>query len=96
MKTSKRRKKSIRPAVRGPQLPLKLGRAKGPEPERTMRVRYVEPPARRHGSPFFAVRVPAELLRAFKRYAKEKKTTMPELVREHMSKVTGVEVGGEE
>lgn len=95
MKTSKQRKKSK--VVRGPQLPLKgLGRAKG-EPPRTVRLRYVEPPARKQGSPFFAVRVPRELLAAFKRLAREKKETMQDMVRGYMSTATGVEIAqGEE
>jgi hypothetical protein len=58
---------------------------------RTPRLRYIESPGKKYGSPFFAVRIPRELLAAYKRYAKEQKTTAPALVRAHMSRVTGVD-----
>lgn len=94
MKTSKKRKN--RPTVRGPQLPLKgLGKAKG-EPVRTVRLRYVEPPAKRQGNPFFAVRIPRELLAAFKRHAKQKQETTQALIRGYMSRVTGVSAAVDE
>lgn len=83
-----------KPVVRGPQKELPLPRAKG-EPSRTARIRYMEPPTKKDGNPFFALRVPAELLRAFKRYAKEKKTEPTVLVRAYMSKVTGVDTEGD-
>lgn len=78
--------------VRGPQLRLKLKKATGPEPERTVRIRYVEPPTKKDGNPFFALRVPAGLLRAFKAHAKKKDKAATRLVREYMSKATGVEL----
>lgn len=64
-----------------------------------LRQRFLEPPAKRKGSPFFAVRVPREVLRAFKAKAKAKKSTPNDLVREFMAEVGGVElpeIGGEE
>jgi hypothetical protein len=42
------------------------------------------------GNPFVAFRVPAKLLRAFKAHAKAKKQPPTVLIREFMSKVTGV------
>lgn len=69
-----------------------LGKAKGTEPQRTARIRYVEPPTKKDGNPFFAARVPANLLRAFRAYAKKEKVHPAALVRGFMSKVTGVEV----
>ncbi len=54
------------------------------------RIRYEKKPTKKDGNPFFAVRVPRPLLAAFKRHAKTKKTTPAALVREYMSKLTGV------
>lgn len=85
---SKKRKK----VVKGPQLPLKLPKAKGAEPPRTARMRFVEPPAKVMGNPFFALRVPRELLAAFKKHADKRKVHPNELVKAFMSKVTGVKV----
>jgi hypothetical protein len=56
------------------------------------RVRYVESPTKKDGNPFFALRVPGPLLRAFKSHAKGKRTTATALVREYMSKATGIEL----
>lgn len=42
------------------------------------------------GNPFVAFRVPAKLLRAFKAHAKAKKLPPTTLLREYMSKATGV------
>lgn len=79
-----------RGVVRGPQLNL---------PERTPKLdteydgtgpkrrRYIEPPARKRGNPFFAVRVPADVLSAFKRKAKPDAN---QAVRRFMSRVAGV------
>jgi hypothetical protein len=61
-------------------------------PVRNARVRYMEPPTKKDGNPFFALRVPGPLLRAFKSHAKGKRTTATALVREYMSKATGVEL----
>jgi hypothetical protein len=72
----------------------KVKKAKG-NPERT-RVLFVEPPAKRYGSPFIAVRVPRELLAAFRREAKSRKLTPPEYMRTLMCKATGVELGGDD
>jgi hypothetical protein len=81
--------------VRGPQLRLKL-KAKGPEPVRTARIRYIEPPTKKDGNPFFALRVPAGLLRAFKAHANKKGKEATAIVREHMAKLTGYELDGDE
>lgn len=83
-------KKSKRPVVRGPQLGLKL-KAKG-EPPRTARMRFVEPPSKRKGNPFFALRVPRNLLRAFLALANKKKMHPNEMVKGFMSKATGVKL----
>lgn len=48
-----------------------LGRAKGDLP-RTPRMRFVEPPSKRDGNPFFALRVPESMLSAMERKAKAK------------------------
>ena len=78
--------KTKRPVVRGPQRELPL-----PDPKRTLRLRYLESPDKKHGNPFFAVRVPRELLSAFKRWAsKSKHGSANAAVRAYMSKVTGV------
>jgi hypothetical protein len=66
-------------------------KAKG-EPPRTARVRYIEPPTKKDGNPFFALRVPGKLLRAFKAHCKKNGTVATLAVREYMSKVTGVEL----
>lgn len=97
--STKQAKKS-RKVVRGPQLPLPLKarrvkagtKAKGPEPERTMRIRYVEPPTKKDGNPFFALRCDAGLLRAFKAFAKKTGKPATVIVREHMAKLTGYEI----
>ncbi len=72
----------------------KLGASKG-EPQRTARVRYLEPPTKPDGNPFFALRVPGELLRAFKKHATSKRTTPTALVRGYMVRVTGVKLDAE-
>lgn len=60
-------------------------------PKRTKRrVRYVEAPTAKDGNPFFALRVPGALLRAFKAHARKSKTEPTMMVRRYMSKVTGV------
>lgn len=66
-------------------------KAKG-EPPRTARIRYIEPPTKKDGQPFFALRAPGKLLRAFKAHAKKEKTSATQLVREYMAKVTGIEL----
>ncbi len=60
------------------------------EPPRTARVRFVEPPMKPDGNPFFAVRVRRELLGAFRKYAARAGVEATVLVRTYMSKVTGV------
>ncbi len=67
-------------------------KASGPDPERTVRLRYMEPPSKKDGNPFFALRCEPGLLRAFKRYAKEKKQPATTLVREWMASVAGYEL----
>jgi hypothetical protein len=91
MAKSKSKGKSKR-SVRGPQLRLRLSKAKGLEPARTLRLRYVEPPTKKDGNPFFALRVPAGLLRAFKAHANKKGKAATSIVREHMAKLTGYEL----
>jgi hypothetical protein len=59
------------------------------------RIRYTTKPTKKDGNPFFAVRCAPELLRAFKAYAKKKKTTPTQLVRAYMSKLTGVKLATE-
>lgn len=94
---SKKTVRMSKKTVRGPQLPLKLAKvrkgtkAKG-SPHRTARIRYIEPPTKKDGNPFFALRVPGPLLRAFKAHAKKKNTDATALVRMFMSKTTGVEL----
>ena len=95
-------KKKRKPVVRGPQLKLKLGRAKRRakgEPPRNARVRYIEPPHKVTGNPFVAFRASRELRAAFKRWCQEHETTMPAAFRAYMSKTTGIEIeadnGGE-
>lgn len=83
--------------MRGPQLALpgrllRVTKANG-QPHRTARIRFVEPPASRKGNPFFALRVDAELLDAFRAHARKAKVSPNDLVKAYMSKVTGVEVG---
>lgn len=58
------------------------------------RIRYATKPTKKDGNPFFAVRVERALLVAFKALAKKKKTTATQLVRDYMSKVTGVKTEG--
>jgi hypothetical protein len=65
------------------------------QPPRTPRLRFIEPLGKREGNPFFACRVQADLLRAFRAHARRSKVHPNELVREFMSKVTGVELDGE-
>lgn len=55
------------------------------------RVLFVEPPTKTTGHPFFSMRVPAPLLRAWKAHAKKKKTTGALLLKAYMSKLTGIE-----
>ena len=69
--------------------PKARGKAKG-EPQRT-RILFLEPPTKTTGHPFFSMRVPAPLLKAWKAHAKKKKTTGALLLKAYMSKVTGVE-----
>lgn len=73
----------------------KTKKAKG-EPPRTARIRYIEPPTKKDGNPFFALRVPGKLLRAFKAHAKQNRTSATLMVREYMSKVTGIELETDE
>lgn len=97
---NRKAKKVKRPVVRGPQLALKVngkkivGKAKG-EPPRTARVRYIEPPHKVTGNPFFAVRIPRELLRGFRAWCNRTKTSPQAAVRGFMSKVTGIELEAE-
>ncbi len=81
---SKSKSKRKRPVVRGPQRALNL------EPKRTARLRYVEPPTKKDGQPFFALRVRSELLRAFKAKAKADGKEATAMVRAYMVRVTGV------
>lgn len=83
MGTKSKGKAKRKPTVKGPQLAIVpiVGRT---------RVLYAEPPQKVTGNPFLAVRVPRELLAAFKSHAKKKGTTTNDLMRRYMSKVTGV------
>jgi hypothetical protein len=81
--------KKRKAVVKGPQLPLKLPKAKG-EPHRTARMRFMEKPAKVVGNPFFAVRVPRNLLAAFRKWCGKRHPN--DVVRAYMSKVTGVKV----
>ena len=58
------------------------------------RAKVVEPPTKTTGHPFFSMRVPAPLLRAWKAHAKKKKTTGALLLKAYMSKLTGIELTG--
>ncbi len=60
---------------------------------RTPRLRFIESPTKTFGNPFFAVRVPREVLAAFKRKAKPNPQAA---VREFMASVSGVELEVEE
>jgi hypothetical protein len=88
-KSKSKGKRKAKPAVRGPQKELPFG---GRTPR--LRLRFVEP-GKPDGNPFFALRVPAELLNAFKREAGKRKTSATAMVRAYMSKVTGVAVDEE-
>jgi len=88
--------RKARKVVKGPQLALaadlrtpKLDRTSGYEDPK--RRRYIEPATKKDGQPFFALRVHAALLDAFKAHAKKKGVLATDLVRAYMSKVTGVE-----
>jgi hypothetical protein len=72
----------------------KTKRAKG-EPARTARIRYIEPATKKDGNPFFAARVPKDLLKKFQAHAKTKKSTPAALVREFMAESTGFDLDGE-
>lgn len=87
--------KSRRKVVKGPQLASRvlLGKSKGSERHPyavAKRTRFVEPPAKKVGSPFFAVRVPAELHGAFLKHCKGRKLHPNDVIRGYMSRVTGV------
>lgn len=87
--------KKKRPVVKGAQLASRvlMGKAKGAEPQRTMRMRFVEPPAKRKGNPFVAVRVPVAMLEAFERICKKAKTTPSARIRKYIAKATGIAEG---
>lgn len=88
--SKKQKRKQHKPAVRGPQLKLGLGKAKGDLGNgRTPRMRFVEPPGKKHGNPFFACRVPGAVLSAFRRKAKPSANAA---VRAFMAKVAGVKL----
>lgn len=70
---TKAKKTKVKKTVRGPQLNLKGLGVAKPK----------------DGNPFFALRVPAGLLRAFQAHAKSKGKEATTLVREHMAKATG-------
>jgi len=70
----------------------KLKKATGQTPPRTARVRYVEPPTKKDGNPFFALRVPADVLRAFKAKCSKRKVEPTALVRAYIAKVGGVKL----
>lgn len=94
-KTKKHRATRV-PVVRGPQTDLPIGPAAG-EPlgiaeGRTPRMRYVEPPHKREGNPFFAVRVPREVLAAFRKKCDKRKVTPQGVVRAYMAKWAGVKL----
>lgn len=87
---SKKTKKKKRAVVRGPQQSLQLGRKSKPkEPQRTMRMRFIEPPGKKDGNPFFALRVPADVLKAFRRKTGSDGTS---IVRAYIAKVAGVKL----
>ena len=62
--------------------------------QRTPRLRYLEPPTEKDGNPFFALRVPAGLLKAFKARAVKSKCTPTGMVRAYMAKVSGYKLSG--
>lgn len=47
--------------------------------------------SKRHGNPFFAMRMSPRLLAALTRYAKQRKTTREDLVRSVVASLTGVD-----
>lgn len=71
--------KKAKKTVRGPQLALPLKAKRAPKRKG----------AEKDGNPFFALRCPAGLLRAFRAHARKVKKPATVMVREHMAKVTG-------
>lgn len=90
-KTKTKTTKAKRPVVRGPQKAL-------PFEGRTPRLRYLEAPAKTTGNPFYALRVPKDVIAAFKAAAEKRGATANALVRAYMAKVGGVSLddAGEE
>ncbi len=83
---------SLQPAVFVPTARKAAGKALAMRKRGQARIRYAKKPTKKDGNPFFALRVPRSLLRAFKAHARKQKTTTTVLVREYMGKCTGVEV----
>lgn len=107
MSKSKGKSKSKHPTVRGPQGELPLGKDGKPrtpvagtrDGHAPSRRRYVEPPAKKYGNPFIAVRIPRELHAAFLKQCAKRKVTKEGVIRAYLAKWTGVklsEVGSDE
>ena len=79
----KREKRS--PVVRGPQLALIASEKLGWKE----RQRYAEPPSKRDGNPFFALRVPPAMLRLMLAKATKKKQYRTEWARAVLAKACG-------
>lgn len=86
----KGKSKSKRRVVRGPQQRLKL------EPVRNARIRYVEPPNKKDGRPFFAFRAAPELLKALAIAAAKKGKYRTEWAREVLAKAAGFKLEAED
>ena len=83
---TKTKTKTKRPIVKGPQ--LKLSGVDGQRTPRLLgstatgkRLRYVEPPAKRKGNPFVAVRIARETHAAFLALCKREKVTPADKLR---------------
>ncbi len=109
---TKKTKKKHKPVVKGKQLASRvlLGRARRAKGRTEVasrlgepsRLRFIEPPAKKEGNPFFAFRVPKELHRAFLAFAKKREPkadtatiAAADVLKGYMSKVTGVSMDGD-
>ena len=73
-----------KPVARGPQRALPFKRTP------LLRQRFLEPPDKRPGNPFVAVRVPREVHAAFMKLCAKRKVTPAGVLRAYISRWTGV------
>ena len=71
-------------------------KAKGKEPPRTMRMRFIEPPSKPDGNPIFALRCEPGLLKAFRALAAKRKLPATALARQLMADAAGYKLVAEE